>query len=61
MSGGGFEGIAYVYSIAMSIVLLCGALWLKLSSMSCFICVSNVLVECFGLKPCWVGDSRMCN
>ena len=28
--------------------------------MSCFICASNVLVECFGLKPCWVGDSGMC-
>ena len=24
------------------------------------ICVVNVLVECFGLKPCCVGDSGMC-
>ena len=47
-------------SIAMSSVLMCGALWLKPSSMSCVSCVSNVLVECFGLKPCWVGDSGMC-
>ena len=47
-------------SIAMSDVLLCDALWLKPSSMSCVICVSNVLVECFGLKPCWVGDSGTC-
>ena len=22
--------------------------------------MSNVVVECFGLKPCWVGDSGMC-
>ena len=21
---------------------------------------SMVLVECFGLKPCWVGDSGIC-
>ena len=28
--------------------------------MSCVICVSNMLVHCFGLKPCWVGDSGMC-
>ena len=47
-------------SIAMSSVLLCGALWLKPSSVSCVICVNNVLVECFDLKPCWVGDSGMC-
>ena len=47
-------------SIAMSSVILCGALWLKPSSMSCVICVSNVLVEFFGLKLCWVGDSGMC-
>ena len=46
-------------SIAMSCVILCGALWLKPFSMSCVICVSNVLVEYFGLKPCWVGDSGM--
>ena len=44
----------------MSSVLLFGALWLKPSSMSCVICASKVLVECFGLKSCWVGDSRMC-
>ena len=47
-------------SIAMSAVLLCGALWLKPSSISCVICVGNVLVECFGLKQCWLGDSGMC-
>ena len=27
--------------------------------MSSVICVSNILVECFGLKTYWVGDSRM--
>ena len=25
--------------------------------MSCVSCVSKKLVECCGLKPCWVGDS----
>ena len=44
-------------SIAMNSILLCGALWLKPSSMSC---VSKVLVECCGLKPCWVGDNGIC-
>jgi len=47
-------------SIAMSRVLLCGALWLKPSSISCVMSESNVLVECFGLKQCWLGDSGMC-
>ena len=47
-------------SIAMSSVLLFRALWLMPSSMFCVICVSNVLVECFGLKQCWVGDRGMC-
>ena len=44
-------------SIAMRIVLLWGVLWLKPSSMSYVSCVSKVLVECFGLKPCCVDDS----
>ena len=47
-------------STAMSSVLICGTLWLKPSSMSCVSCVSKVLVECCGLKPCWVGDSGIC-
>ena len=51
---------ALLMSIGMSSVLFCGALWLKPSSMSCFICVINLLVECFGLKLCWVGDRGMC-
>ena len=51
----GVASKALLMSIAMSSVLLCGALmWLKPSSVSFVICVdvSNVLVECFGLKTC---------
>ena len=47
----GVASKALLMSIAMGSVLLFGALWLKPSSMSCVICVSNVLVECFGLNP----------
>ena len=47
-------------SIEISSVLLCGALWLKPSSMSCVSCVSKVLVECCCLKPYWVGESGIC-
>ena len=47
---------ALLMSIAMSSVLLSGTLWLKPSSISCIICVSNVLVECFVLNSCWVGE-----
>ena len=57
MSVGRIEGFSYVY---MSSVLLCGAFWLKPSSMSCVSCVSKVLVEYCGLKPCWVGNSGIC-
>ena len=28
--------------------------------MFCIICASKVFVECFGLMPCWVGDSGIC-
>ena len=41
----GVASKALLMSIVMSSVLLCGALSLKPSSMSCVICVSNVLVE----------------
>jgi len=47
-------------SIAMTSVLLCGALRLKPSSMSCVSCVSKVLVKCCGLKSCWVRNSGKC-
>ena len=43
-------------SIAKSNVLL----RLKPSSMSYVSGVSKVLVECCGLKPCWVGGSGIC-
>ena len=53
----GVASKALLMSIVMSSVLLCGFLWLKLSSIFCVICGGKVFVECFGLKPCWVGDS----
>ena len=28
--------------------------------MVCVIFVSRVVVECFGRKPCWVGERGMC-
>ena len=59
----GVASKAFLMSTVMSSVLFVFFyfLWLKPSSMFCVICVSKELVECFGLKPCWVGDNRICD
>ena len=55
----GVASKALLMSNVMRSVLLCGSLWLQPLTMLCVSCVSNVFVECCGLKPCCVDDSGM--
>ena len=50
---------ALLMSIVAISVLCAGFEWLRPSSVVCVRCVSSVEVECWGRKPCCVGESGM--
>ena len=56
----GVASNALLMSNVIRSVLSCGFVWLMPSDMCCVCWVSNVLVECSGLKPCCVGERGMC-
>ena len=51
---------ALLMSMAANSVLCAGFAWLRPSSVVCVMFVSNVDVECCGLKPCWASERGMC-
>ena len=51
---------ALLMSMAASNVLCAGLDWLRPSSVVCVMFVRRVVVECWGLKPCWEGERGMC-
>ena len=50
---------ALLMSMAASNVLCAGLDWLRPSSVVCVMFVRSEVVECWGLKPCWEGNSGM--
>lgn len=56
----GIVSKALLMSMAATIVRVAGLFWLRPSSVVCVMFVRRVEVECWGLKPCCVGDSGMC-
>ena len=51
---------ALFMSIFVNNVLYASFTTFRPSSIFCLMSMRNVLVECFGLKPCSTGEKRMC-